>query len=105
MYVKPSGFFKEKFEHDMSGLELVSAGPDYKRVIISRVAAGSPAALEGLESGDEIISINFKPVSEFSVNEIDNLFKSGNERSYLLSILPKNSDKTKKILFTLKRRI
>ena len=105
MYVKPSGFFKEKFEHDMSGLELVSAGPDYKRVIISRVAAGSPAELEGLESGDEIISINFKPVSEFSVNEIDNLFKSGNERSYLLSILPKNSDKTKKILFTLKRRI
>ncbi len=105
MYVKPSGFFREKFEHDMSGLELVSIGPDYKRVIISRVAEGSPAELEGLVAGDEIISINFKPVAQFSVNEIDNLFKSGNERSYLLSILPKNSDKTKKILFTLKRRI
>ncbi len=105
MYVKPSGFYKEKFEHDMSGLELVSAGPDYKRVIISRVAEDSPAEQEGLVAGDEIISINFKPVAEFSMNEIDNLFKSGNERSYLLSILPKNSDRTKKILFTLKRRI
>lgn len=105
LYLRPSRYFKEKFEHDMSGLELLSAGPDFKRVLISRVAADSPAELLGLEAGDEIISVNFKPITDFTVNELDNLFKSGDDRSYLLSILPKNSTKTKKILFTLKRRI
>lgn len=31
LYVKPSIYFKDRFEHDMSGLEITSMAPDFKR--------------------------------------------------------------------------
>lgn len=105
LYLKPSSAYKERFEHDMSGMEFVITGPDYKRLIVSRVEPDSPAETDGIEAGDEILSINLKPVKDYTVEEIDNLFKSGNDRSFLLHILPKDSEKIRKVIFTLKRRI
>ena len=105
LYLKPSSAYRERFEHDMSGMEYVITGPDYKRLIVSRVEPDSPAELEGIEAGDEILSINLKPIRDYTVEEIDKLFKSGDDRSFLLHIQPKDSEKTRKVIFTLKRRI
>lgn len=105
LYLKPSAYFRENFEHDMSGLEWISAEPDFKRLIISRVAPDSPGEWEGLQAGDEILSVNMKPIANYSANEINNLFKSGNEDNYLIEIVPKDTKQIKKIIFTLRRRI
>jgi hypothetical protein len=103
MYLKPFKPLKTPFEHDMSGLEYYAAGDGYKRVIIDRVEPGSAGDLIGLEKNDEIVSINLKPVATMSIEDIDDLFKSGNNRCILLVIF--HDKKYDHIILTLKRRI
>ncbi len=105
LYLKKGIYFKEPFEHDMSGLELASAGPDLSRIIVSRVEKSSPGEEVNLKEGDEIVSVNFKPVSELGVEAIANMLQSGNERSLLLQIIPKGEKRTKNVIITLKKRV
>ncbi|GAA4337493.1 hypothetical protein GCM10023149_46960 [Mucilaginibacter gynuensis] len=103
MYLKKGRGFKEPFEHDMSGLEYFGSGKDHKVVIISRVEPGSPAYDIGLEKDDQIVSINFKPVTEMTLEQIDNLLRSRDQRTLLLEIY---HDKVlERVIITLKRRI
>ncbi|QEC77479.1 aspartyl protease family protein [Mucilaginibacter ginsenosidivorax] len=103
MYLKPNMNFKEPFEHDMSGIEYYAAGANLDRIIINRVEPGSAGDEIGLERDDEIVAINFKPVSKMSLEEIDALFRSRNDRSLLLDVF--HDKKLDKVVLTLKRRI
>jgi len=103
MYLKPNNQFKEPFEHDMSGLEYYTTGNNYKHVVISRVEKGSAADDIGLIKGDEIVAINFKSVQDMTIEDIDNLFRSRNDRSLLLDIFHDNV--YDKVILRLKRRI
>jgi hypothetical protein len=103
LYLKPGRNFKEPFEQDMSGLEYYADGDGFKRIIISRVEPGSAGDKIGLEKDDEIVSINFKPISKMSLEEVDNLFKSQNDRNLLLEVYHDNRHDM--VVMTLKRRI
>jgi hypothetical protein len=103
LYLKPGPNLNSPFEHDMSGLEYYRTGENYDHVVISRVEAGSPADEIGLEKDDEIMSINFKPVTKLTLEEIDALFKSQDDRSLLLEVF--HDKKYDNIILTLKRRI
>ena len=103
MYLKPGSTYNDPFEHDMSGLEYYAAGDRLDRIIISRVEPGSAADEIGLEHDDEIISINFKPVSKMTLQDIDELFKSKDDRSLLLEVY--HDKRVDKVVLTLKRRI
>lgn len=105
MYLKPSSFLKEPFEHDMSGMELSSAYPDYDRVVITRIEPYSPAEAVGLKKDDEILSINFKPVKQMTMQEIDNLFRSRDDRSFILEVLSNKGKDRERVILTLQRRI
>lgn len=105
MYLKPSAMLKEPFEHDMSGMELSSAPPEYNRLIITRVEPYSPAEAVGLKKDDEILSINFKPVREMTIQEIDNMFRSRNDRSFILEVVSNNGKDRERVILTLQRRI
>jgi len=103
LYLKPNAAFGDPFEHDMSGLEYYAVGEEFRHVIISRVEPGSAADEVGLEKGDEIININFKPVSNMSLEQIDQILKSKAERSLLMEIF--HDHKYDNVILTLKRRI
>jgi PDZ domain/Aspartyl protease len=103
LYLKPNSNFDEPFEHDMSGLEYYAAGDGFKHILISRVEPGSSADEVGLEKDDEITTINFKPVAEMSLEQIDDLLKSKNERNLLLEVY--HDHKFDMVILTLKRRI
>nr|WP_308726292.1 aspartyl protease family protein [Mucilaginibacter phenanthrenivorans] len=103
IYLQQGINFKTPFEHDMSGLEYYASGTDFNRVIISRVEPGSPADMIGLEKDDEILMINLKPVMKMTLEQIDNIFKSQNDRSLLLEIYHDN--RRDDVILTLKRRI
>ncbi len=105
MYLKPNYFFKEPFEHDMSGIEITTAGPTFERVIIARVETGSAAEKVGLKEGDRILSVNFKKVEELGIEEIKGLFRSKDGRLVVLHVQPNNSKDTQFFFLTLKRRI
>ncbi len=103
IYMKPLENLADPFEHDMSGLEYYRAGDDFNHVIISRVEPGSAGDEIGLEKNDEIISINFKPVTKMTLEEIDAIFKSQNDRNLLLEVF--HDKKLDKVILTLKRRV
>jgi hypothetical protein len=103
IYIKPGLDFKSPFEHDMSGMEYYAAGENYKHIIIDSIEPGSPADEVGVCKDDEITAINFKPVTEMSLEEIDQLFKSKNNRSLLLDIYRNKT--LLRFIITLKRRI
>jgi len=103
IYLKPGPNFKEPFEQDMSGLEYYADGDGFKRIIISRVEPGSAGDKIGLEKDDEIVSINFKPIANMTLEEVDNLFKSQDDRSLLLEVY--HDKKYDNVIITLKRRI
>ena len=68
-----------------------------------RLEPGSPADEIGLEKDDEILAINLKPVKNMTLEQIDNIFKSQNDRNLLLEIY---HDKQKdQVIIKLKRRI
>jgi hypothetical protein len=103
MYIKPNMHFNEPYEHDMSGMEYYADGPDLKHIYINRVEENSPADEVGLETGDEILAINFKPIEKMTVEEIDNIFQSREDRSLLIDI--SRHDKRDRVVIKLKKRI
>jgi len=103
LYLKKGVLFNEPYEHDMSGLEYYAAGDKYQHVIISRVEPGSAADAIGIEKGDELVTINLKPVATMTLEEIDTIFKSKDDRSILLEVFHDN--KYDQVILTLKRRI
>lgn len=105
MYLKPNSSLKEKFEHDMSGMELYYAGKEFNRLFVLRVETASAAFEAGIEKNDEILAINLKSVTELTREEIDALFRSRDDRSFIIDILPHGSKKSERSILTLKRRI
>ena len=103
IYLKPNTNFSDPFEHDMSGIEYYAAGEGLKHIIISRVEPGSAADEVGLEKDDEITSINFKPVAEMTLEEIDNILKSKDDRNLLIEVY--HDHKFDRVILTLRRRI
>jgi hypothetical protein len=101
--LKPNIDYHTRFEHDMSGLAYSAEGNDYNHIMINRVEPGSAGDETGLQKGDEIISINFKPVTSMTLQQIDNLFRSENGKNLLIEIY--HDKKYYSMLLTLKRRI
>lgn len=64
MILEPNKFFSDPFEHDMSGLSLVSEGPEFKIIRVNRVLTQSPAEEAGIKQGDEIVSVSGRPATE-----------------------------------------
>jgi predicted aspartyl protease len=103
MYIKSNVQLKAPYDHDMSGLQYYAAGKGYKHIIIERVEPGSPGDEAGICEDDEITAINFKPVADMTLEEIDQLFKSRHNRSLLLSLY--RNETTESVILTLRRRI
>ena len=92
LLLRPNVSFGEAFEHDMSGLDLLAAGPDYRRYVVMRVEPGSPAADAGLEPDEELLSINFLPVNVFSLTQLGRMMHSADGRALLLVLRRPNGD-------------
>lgn len=75
LFLEPYATPVADFDYDMSGLFLVSAGPDFKRVTIQSVADGTPAQEAGLVKGDEIVTVDGRKAGTLSLDQIRDLLK------------------------------
>lgn len=80
LLVRPNGLFRDPFEHDMSGLDLLATGPDYRRYLVLKVVPDSPAALAGLCPGDELLLVNMLPAYSYSLTQLSRLLHSADGR-------------------------
>ena len=67
MFLEPGPDIAAPFEGDMSGLGLVSIPPDYRRVTVVVLTAGSPALDAGIQVGDEIETVNGTPIGDIGL--------------------------------------
>ena len=73
--------FNDKFEHDMSGMEVRAKGKSFRQYYVQNIIDGSPAFLAGLQEGDELLFINSESVEELALSELYQRFqrKEGKE--------------------------
>lgn len=74
-------FLNEKFEHDMSGIDIRAKGNDFRHYFIESITENSPAHQAGLQIGDQLMLVNHEPVQTLTLSEIYRTFqqKEGKE--------------------------
>lgn len=68
---------RERFEHDMSGMELRAKGQNYRTYYIEKIVAESPAEQAGLREGDELVFVNNDNVSTLNISDIYKVLQRG----------------------------
>ena len=84
LLLRPNQQFRDRFEHDMCGIEFLATGSDLRRFVILRVMPNSPAAAAGLKPDMELISINLIPASFFNLTQLSRIMHSEDGRALLL---------------------
>ncbi len=74
-------FYREKFERDMSGMEIKAEGNDYRKFVVANIQADSPAELAGLQEGDEILSLNDKVAADLRLSDVVKVLQRGEGRT------------------------
>ena len=92
LWLRPTTSLGEPFEHDMSGIDLMAIGRDYRRYLVQRVIPGSPAEAAGIQPEEELMSINFMPVTAFSISELNRILHSEDGRLLMLVLRRPNGN-------------
>ena len=86
LLLRPTPAMREPFEHDMSGIDLMATGKNYRRYLIQRVLPGSPAEEAGIQPEEELVSVNFTPVTTYTMSELNRLLHSEDGRLLVLML-------------------
>jgi len=104
LLLRPNGMHRVPFEYDMSGMQLLATGPDYRQFLIARVEPNSSAEAAGLKPNDELVSIGIKPIEGYSLAQVTQLLQSGDGRALHL-VVRRPDGKFYETSLHLKRRI
>lgn len=102
MMLELTAEMKAPYEFDMTGLFLRSDGVDFKTIKIERVQENAPAGEAGIREGDELVSINGKPIAQFTLETIRQMFRK-DQTKYILEI--KREEKVLTVKMTTRRLI
>lgn len=86
IYLKPNANLQKPFPYDRAGVEVIAYGEAFNRIVVQWVKYNSPAAEAGVLAGDEIIEINNRKISHFTLEAIDSLLSSPETESLVLKI-------------------
>jgi len=95
IYLRKNRQFYEKFEYNMSGLDVIAEGPSFSKFVINGVAKNSNAEKAGILPGDIIKMINYSTTYGLTINEINNILRSKNNKKVRV-VLERNGEKIKK---------
>ncbi|NVO30118.1 aspartyl protease family protein [Hymenobacter lapidiphilus] len=105
LLLKPNSLFRDPFEHDMCGFDLLAFGPGFQRYRLLRIEPGGPAEQAGLKVNDEIISINLIPAEFFSLTDISRMLHSADGRLLLFVVRRAGTTELQTARVRLTRRI
>ena len=103
IYLKRNSYTNATFEHDMSGMEVYVQQGHPNIYLVGRIEPNSPAAEAGILTNDQVLSLNFKPATDYDLDEIDQMLKAGDGRRIILQL--GREDKMLYKILILKRRI
>ncbi|NMM46945.1 aspartyl protease family protein [Marinigracilibium pacificum] len=96
-YLKKNRFYKEPFDLNMTGIEVMADGPNLKEILVHYVREGSPADDAGIEIGDKITRINSSKVENYELWEISEMFSRKEGKTLKLEIKRGDEILTKKV--------
>jgi predicted aspartyl protease len=103
IYLKPNSIANATFEHDMSGMEVYVQQGNPDLYFVGRVEPDSPAEEAGILTNDQLLTLNFKPVTDYNLDDIDHMLKAGDGKRVILQL--GREDKMLYKILILKRRI
>ncbi len=97
LYYRKNKNFNNKFEYNMSGIEIKATGQKLNHFIISLLREDSPATEVDLQLGDEIIAINGHLTTELTFGEINSFFRTREGRKIRMELIRDNQKIVRKI--------
>lgn len=85
--LRPTNRVKEDFNYNMSGLEVSNPMPGLPIFMIDNIRKGSPADNAGLKENDQILSVNNNSNTSLSLNDINLIFQSKENRKIKMKVL------------------
>jgi hypothetical protein len=102
VYVAPNAHFEESFEYDKSGMWIATVAPGQTQFEVRKIIDESPASKAGLKQHDIIVTIDGRPTSEFTLEEVRRMFRE-DKRECTLGI--QDGEGVKVVKLTTKRLI
>ncbi len=103
LYLKKNGKFRLPFEHDMSGIDFIRIPGEGGQTTINSLEKDSPAMNAGLKEGDEILTLNFKKINSFTLDEISDILQKKDGNAVIIEVYRSNEYLIK--ILRLKKRI
>jgi predicted aspartyl protease len=97
LYYRRNRNFHNKFEYNMSGIEVKAVGQKLNQYIVSKVRKGSPASRMDIQVGDQMLMINGHAASEMTLGELNNFFRNKEGKKLKLELLREQEKLVRKI--------
>jgi hypothetical protein len=98
LILRPNGDLKDEFNYNMSGLEVTNPMPGLPIFLVSNIRKNSPAYYAGILENDQIISLNSTSNKALTLNDINLLFQSQQDRRIKMTVL-RNGEQVKTEFF------
>ena len=98
LILRPNSSLKDKFNCNMSGLEVSNPMPGLPIFLVDNIRKNSPAYYAGIQENDQIISLNNSSDKTLTLNDINLLFQSQEDRKIKLTVL-RNGEQIKTEFF------
>jgi len=98
LILRPNANLKDDFNYNMSGLEVTNPMPGLPIFLVSNIRKNSPAYYAGILENDQIISVNNTNNKSLTLNDINLLFQSQQDRRIKMTIL-RNGEQVKTEFF------
>ena len=98
LILRPNGYLKDEFNYNMSGLEVANPMPGLPIFLVSNIRKNSPAYYAGILENDQIISLNNTTNKSLTLNDINLLFQSQQDRRIKMTVL-RNGEQVKTEFF------
>jgi hypothetical protein len=85
--LSPTPLVREAFNYNMSGMEVINPMPGLPIFTISDIRENSPAYFAGLKLNDQILSINSNSNDAITLNDINLLLQSKENRTIRIKVL------------------
>ena len=89
-YFKPNENFNNRYAYNVAGIEIIQISPNINLVEVLDVWANSPAAIAGVQKGDQIFEINGSIAFDMTMGEIRKLFETPSKRPLRMTLMRNN---------------
>ncbi|HMM12303.1 MAG TPA: aspartyl protease family protein [Bacteroidales bacterium] len=103
LYLRPNNVFRKPFDYNMSSMDIVAGGKDFKTFTVVNVNRNSAAWNAGVRPGDIVLSINELGAGELNLEQINAIFRSN--PGAVVHMLVRRDKQVLSVKFRLKRLI